>query len=539
MWQAYIPNTRLRELQTNVIGDRPQEVQDQVHPTAEQQAAYERELRELDVSHVATEVKGGSETHINDPNLQRVVDLIKQTLKIKHARVRKLESNSRLVMSTGARSEYCVAISNRLCLGTEAKGRNSSNAVARSQSFSLGTEIAIELLRSGVSLANCAVPIIVSIGDGEFQVFGVYLMKPAFPVMTELSRTLKIRASSDREELVLWIFYLAFFIEATARLSAACREPDKIAVTKIRLRLNDNFFKPIYDSRKLSRGANDIPISEEAYGYFSGIGQKVDNIMEIYKKIASVKNSENYFLFPKGLLMLPNENDEINEQGRVRLVKSMKKFRFETFPTNTPLIVFPLLAQDYTNKRPPKELVRAYLRAVRRAIQILEEAGVCHADLRPQNILWRRKEPKGIEIQIIDFEDAELFGRLITFYQDIRYPHSEIPEKSCILASAVHNKWFLASLLYWLRDGNMDFDNYMYSPGNAGFISKLLRSELDLCVFPAVNESSSRPKTRKRMRPTEQERLREVKKRGRWIYEPRNCKVLLAGGGGITKTHEV
>lgn len=444
---------------------------------------------------MAADVQGGSETHINDPNLKVILELIIRFLKIEGGRIMQLRTTPELVMSSGIISEGCVAIKNQLCLGSEAKGRYHSSAVPRAQSLSLGTEIAVRLLRSGVFFADCAVPIITCFGDGEFQILGVYLMEPSFPVLTRLSRTLDLFEDDDCYEIAQWILCLASFVEATARLLESCQVHSKKPMNSVCLRLSGNFFKPIYVDMKGLRGRTNPANSPKGFGYHSEIWLRVNSIMKIYQRLAHEEGSEQFILFPKGIMVLPNEDDESNKQNRARLIDSMEKFHFSNFLTNTPLMIYPLLGEEYNDGRPPQALVDDYLRAVKCAIAILNKAGVCHADLRPKNILWRRDDKGGIGIQIIDFEDAGLFGWPIRFFEGSRYPHSELPRESLIIAAAVHNQWFLESLGKWLMDtdgGLMDFDDYMLSPEKAEFVSQKLQLELDACVFP-LSSPETRP----------------------------------------------
>ena len=291
-WAAYIPNTRLRQLQKNALDVH----QTKIRPSARDKAVCISKLsNKLIISHEAAGVKGGSETSINDPNLKVVLDRIVEFVGSGNA-----DSHSKLVMSTGVISESCVAINQRFCLGSEAKGRDDSSAVPRAQSLSLGTEIAVRLLRAGVPTADCAVPIITTFGDGELQILGVYLMEPAFPVLTGLSRSLDICVEADCDELVRWIFCLAAFANDTYSLLRGYRDADKKVMEKVHLRLDHNFFKPIHTDKKGERGLSDIDTSAEHFGYFSDIRLKLNKMMQIYQRISQVDGSERYNFLSKG-----------------------------------------------------------------------------------------------------------------------------------------------------------------------------------------------------------------------------------------------
>ena len=465
-WAAYIPNTRLHQLREKVISvgvAGKQEELMHLHCAAWERAFCQSILSELLFPIVPPFRHDGSELNANIPNLHQVLSLIVRFIKGEKADMVHLE----------AKAKNFIAFEDILCLASVAKGHQDSSVVPRPESLSLGTDIALELLRCGVPAADCAVPIITSFGYANFQILGVYFMEPSFPVMTRLSHSIDIRDDDDGDELLRWIFCLASFVEETGRIARACKEVTAVT-NNIVLRLDDKFFKPIYGWMK-----------DEGHGSQFCSKMRVDTLLQLYQSIAEVKRSEKYILFPVGLMMLPKKDNEIYKEHRSNLIRSMNRFGFERFPADTPMIVFPLLSEEYTYERPPKVLVAKYLDAIKSAIRVLNEAEVCHGDLRPRNILWRQNGNDGVDIKIIDFEDSGWFGRPIEFYRDSRFPHSDQPEGSFMLASAVHNEWFYTLISSWLSNTkrDTDFDEHMRSDDNAESCTELLRADLEACVL--------------------------------------------------------
>lgn len=57
----------------------------------------------------------------------------------------------------------------------------------------------------------------------------------------------------------------------------------------------------------------------------------------------------------------------------------------------------------------------SYLKAVRRAVDVLNKSTVCHFDLRPGNIMHREKNGE-TEIRVIDFEESVEFGEYLPLH---------------------------------------------------------------------------------------------------------------------------
>ena len=184
--------------------------------------------------------------------------------------------------------------------------------------------------------------------------------------------------------------------------------------------------------------------------------------------------SEKFILFPIGNMVLPNDDDVNHREGRDKIIALRQTFGYLNWPPNTPLIVYPLL-RGYEDGRPEPHQVEAYLQGVQAAIIILNQAEVCHGDLRAKNILWKFEESTGsIDIKLIDFEHSVQFGRPLKLHHDSRFPHYD-QRMRVYGANRSHNKWFLESLRHWLQstDDGVDYDSYMHEVGGERLAEEL------------------------------------------------------------------
>ena len=461
---AFIPNERLRNLQDSVKDFNLTE--------AQLLAGYESiHLKTLEDNY-------GSEVMVNNPYLDCVLnEIVALTGKI--ASITRLRSNEDLVMCGGISSENCIVVSTKLCIGSEAKCRDASNTVPQIQSLVLGGEMAVELLRAGLSFADCAVPIITVAGRCSFQIYGVYLMDPSFPILTELSKSLDADDEEDFVELLKWTHCLCRFLqESYPRIRAHCRG-QFVTVPTAQLRLDTCFWKPIYsDTLKDERGSSSGRLSKDAYMYCSTRGSQTNYVMNLYERLRKVPGSEKFILFPTGNLLLPNEDDANYREDREKIIASMRKFGFTNWPPNTPLIVYPLL-RGYEDGRPKPSQVDAYLAGIEAAIEVLNQAQVCHGDLRAKNILWKFDDSsESIDIKLVDFEHAVQFGRPLRLHHDSRFPHHG-QSMQVFGANRSHNKWFLESLRSWLQstDDGVDYDHYMCEVGGGERLAEELAHE--------------------------------------------------------------
>jgi len=137
-----------------------------------------------------------------------------------------------------------------------------------------------------------------------------------------------------------------------------------------------------------------------------------------------------------------------------------------------PVVVYEELnAIDWRNTKPPFDAVEAYVRGVKDAVDIMNEAGIAHMDLRPANIMWRSIKGKEsdtvvVDVRVIDLEDAVPFGFCIQSVDalrlDPRYPVSFDDGREFIPAARYHNDWFAVVVEGWARQTDVDdFRDFM------------------------------------------------------------------------------
>ena len=132
-------------------------------------------------------------------------------------------------------------------------------------------------------------------------------------------------------------------------------------------------------------------------------------------------------LFPEGVVSVPGE--DVYESGSIRrmLIQSCERNGFKDMNfTYRPIIMFPRLEVGWGTEKPSTPQQREqYVHQLNIANRALNLAGVAHLDLRPANIMWRdtgrdrdmntngEEEFSCVELKVIDFEDAVIFGHFI------------------------------------------------------------------------------------------------------------------------------
>lgn len=233
------------------------------------------------------------------------------------------------------------------------------------------------------------------------------------------------------------------------------------------------------------------------------------------KAIAESKEREvlSLFLFPVGVFSIPyrwevmfssssgtDEEKTWNNYRKELIGKLDKRFQEEIRgragdSTSTDvlaegifdglsLLVYPRLvvqcgdANSFSTDLPKDEDIRQlYLTNLKRAVKWLDRSGVVHGDLRPSNILWRKRGGGGDETEmvIIDFEMACEVGhtvdRCIWKGLDGRFPWHEENQKrllgigagevESVVAELRDNSWFVVAMEhYFLHGGRSSYDDF-------------------------------------------------------------------------------
>ena len=447
----------------------------------------------------------GSETRVLNPNLQRTLDIsLKLTENTSLFYIQERFSCGNFLASATI-AEPCIACSlpnvksHIPLVGCEVKGEEASARVSEPQLMSITGGAAINLRLLGLSIEDSCVPAISLTGEG-FRFYAVYLMRDTFPVLTAISRT--FNPVTETLAIASWLLNIVEFAEETFKLISALTEyrvPTPTGNETV-LDISSYFFKPIRNIwhkglqintqtgppvSSSSSASDDLPMTKADVNHSllaacSNVLTHVSRIMCIYQHLAAIPESHKFILFPTGVVTVPAADITENRDFREALVNAVCR---EHFPdllsciTHRPLIAFDFLRHEegWKNDRPDLAFLDSYLDNISKAIDIMNTAGVAHLDLRPNNIMWR---PVGstdthlVEIRIIDFEDAGLFGSLVPppfvkhviKHADYRYPFDELSIDKYPKVSEIHNNFFYFVIKGWLLASleiEYDFDNFM------------------------------------------------------------------------------
>lgn len=190
--------------------------------------------------------------------------------------------------------------------------------------------------------------------------------------------------------------------------------------------------------------------------------------MLAYKRLSEVEDSDNFFLFPVGLMSYPADQFEDSFFFNVRLglnsfFNTYFRHKKELIRNGCPIIVFNLLDSSWKNNKPPEEFRRLYIDGIDRVVSILNSAEIAHLDLRPTNIMWKILDDNTLKIRVIDFEDSLPFNTIFYPYPNLlidrRYPFFQQDHAHKITKS--HNNWFLVAIRQWIESDIERFEDFM------------------------------------------------------------------------------
>jgi serine/threonine protein kinase len=352
----------------------------------------------------------GTETSITDNNLKLVIDNIARIAKMKCNRgVDKISLISSSLSSERTNQEYYIhnLINGAVYITSEAKGLDASGLVCIPQALQAAADAAISFYYCGMSTEDTAVPGLIHYGD-VFQVYGVYLLEPCFPVITFLSDKLECTTSTGRELLAKWMIVLAHYAKETYGIGDFSQSARRAGAVGAILSLKGKFLKPV-------RCEIDVKKSPHNYGYVTeeqdqrvsstpSTGMlEVNHIMYCYDRLFGRQDSE-LFLFPEGVLCLPHPSIPNSKSIYNAMVDMLSKDFPSSCYSDFPLPASPLLVYErldptsWTSLKPctPEDMAD-YKALLARAVRALNYAGLAHLDLRPQNILYCREYKCAIE----------------------------------------------------------------------------------------------------------------------------------------------
>lgn len=461
--RAFIPNERLRDL----IDRQSLQSEHLKLRCALSKSFY--------TPNTAAKIEGGSETKIVEPNLTILLDLMKDLYFHDEAFV-KINSKLKLDKTLIAKSvqpEPCMMFSNDInepliILVTETIALESTTSMCITQLISILSSAVIGLRNANLSLNEAVVPGI-AMSDDQIQFFAMFLIEENFPSFVALTRPLSL--FSEIDIISSWCYKLSCFTKETIQLISNPKKPTNSTfktnptIEKLSLSLENYFLKPLR--------SNIIDNHDEQSNHFNAF--TVNRFLRIYE-IIRVNSSFDFsslqelILFPSGLIAIPTKNCTESKEIRKLLLDNIVDERFSNLKASLrPVILFPLLDSSWKNEKPPKELYQSYLQQIRRGVDVLNEVKIIHLDLRPENILWKRKNEESNEvlIQIIDFEFAHEFGDIIpqdwvstfTEYRSFRYPFCDQDVSRDVIACDKHNEFFYQAISEWLPSKfNIFFD---------------------------------------------------------------------------------
>jgi hypothetical protein len=254
------------------------------------------------------------------------------------------------------------------CVIFEVKHTTDSPNESLAQAFVESTNVAIQLFRNGVPSDEIRVPLISS--NGQLMKFGVCrMLKPSFPFLEVLSKTLDLHDETDR-------FQAAYALEVIRRWCSDVPVFPRCQVIddpKIQLSLHRYFFKNLRHFFRVHTFSIDLSL----FHMFSRLS-----------RLHSPSASHEYVALPITILT-PSSADPQSDTDDFR----------------QPHIVFDNLVLDGFRIGMPESEVdcNSLLEEIRRVVSTIHESGVVHLDLYPSNIMWRCVLGK-FQVKIVDWD---------------------------------------------------------------------------------------------------------------------------------------
>jgi hypothetical protein len=416
--------------------------------------------------------QGGSESNVTDLNLQAMLRVMaefsKEVLRCGTTNFEK-EATYLAKPSGPKRGLYLLNRAEQpVIFGAETKGAESSLRMCFPQLIAICGSGCIELHRLGVPREDCAV-LGIAVTESSCQFCAVYLLRDNLPVMVAVSPVLTLVGTRQEQYCVAtWCLRFVRFGTDMSSLSygSAHMPPSDVVV---RLRISGYFAKPI-------RCRNETQHLGTARLYSNKL-IRLNHIMRMYETLRkTVDGAKSVVLFPEGVISVPGEDVDATMELRKMLIQGCERDGFRNIDlTYTPLILFPRL-DTWTTHKPPPRLRDSYIEQLTRVHDALNQAQIAHLDEHPANILWRElaaNDVAGVEIRLIDFEEAVYFNHVIPAQfvravlksADWRYPFKCGDDEVEQLAGEKHNAFFLMALTRWVQSEVLKFGDFMGQEG--------------------------------------------------------------------------
>jgi hypothetical protein len=479
---GYLPNEYLRNLKNSVLA------------AVEADRFLEKMKRKLlAVDSLRLNIIKGSETGVEDPNLDRLFGLIDATLRtanipnIKNERWRM--TGTKMPLAKEARLQPTIrfhhpsdTLSERDCLllGSEGKGIQDSLEKCLIQLLAACGSGCIQLRNVGIGIEQ-AVTLGIAHAGNLVQFFGFYLLPVSFPVTVALTRPLSIGSQADLKEIATWCLRCSEHCMNLVHLISPITDVPATPTNQVTLR-GQFFFKPIRST--LSEENQKIGTRKDIVKPdVSNRTLELNHMLTIFQPLSITADNQRFIDFPLGVVTVPylKTNTEprvpfLHNQELCKLlidhVFAVPHFTVTFRPEDldlSPLVVFPYLpVEEWSTRKPETSYVEGYTQELKAAVTFLNTAGVDHQDLRPANILWRVQGGR-MRLKICDFEDSVLFGEQISSEylsrimdkNDYRYPFTRRYNGDLVQYGCARNNYYFRNIIVrWLNSGEPNFGDF-------------------------------------------------------------------------------
>jgi hypothetical protein len=310
------------------------------------------------------------------------------------------------------------------------RGGESSTLLGLREAAVTGTNIAMSLLRKGISIDQCIVPACAY--TGMLMQFGATIvLQPSFPVFICTSKVLDLGDETERRVAAA---YLDKAKEWTAILDALTLSASPIEIKDMVIDISQYHIKVLSDD-VVDRGLG-------LFGDCGDISQGLEHMSRALNVLYAVPELREYVVFPLAL----RTPDEIESKMSADRARRRSPYHW--------LIYKDLTAEGYRIGTPNRlatcgrDVYKCYVAELRRIIEMVHSAGVLHCDLYPSNIMWKLStssssassaaaaaispgaEPQQILIKIIDWDCAHCLSEG-EFHPNVARALSEHSLKRC------------------------------------------------------------------------------------------------------------
>ena len=281
--------------------------------------------------------------------------------------------------TTQSQCDHLMMVGDSKIYGSiELKGGEFSPLQGNRQSAVYGSHFAMSLLKRGVSRERVIVPSYTYTGM-QIQFGATLVLEPSLPVFWSTSKVLDM---GDANERLLAVAYIRKAISWVDELSSFT------ALKAIPL-VNMRFDSSLYHIKKIT----DL-VARRGFQLFSvslnfDISQGIEHWGRVLNLLYADPQIRPHVAFPLAIRS-PNTSD--GEREYIIIYNNLKR---EGYCTGCP------------DRMKDNELFEAFVKELRRIVDLVHLAGVIHCDLYLSNVMWRKNDAdERVDIVIIDWDCA-------------------------------------------------------------------------------------------------------------------------------------